>query len=189
MSVLPAGGTLNHDGSGEDVSAPGPGQGPLGNAMKYLAFLASALATITVPGTALADGLPMAPGLWKSTSTVTVSINSVEPAALAAQPETRISEACIPQSAKVLDARRLAGPGCEPSDVTRSGDDMSFVLVCQRADITLYGSMTASALAEGTQTHAQMVLTGRNADGNEMQIQADMVSERLGPCRNETPLP
>lgn len=150
--------------------------------MKCVAFGALFLIAGSICPTAGADGLPVAPGLWKSTSTILVSLDALEQASQEAVPDVRTVESCIANSAKILDAERLAGPGCVPSDVTRNGDGISFVLVCQRGDITLYGSMTALALADGTETRAQMILTGRSAEGREMQINANMVGERVGPC-------
>lgn len=150
--------------------------------MKCAALGALFLIAGSLCSAAGADGLPVVPGLWKSTSTIVVSLDALEPASQPPLPDVHTVESCIANSAKILDAERLAGPGCIPSDVTQTGDGISFVLVCQRGDITLYGSMTASALAGGNETRAQMVLTGRSAEGREMQVNANMVGERVGPC-------
>lgn len=129
---------------------------------------------------ASADGLPVTPGLWKSTSTILVSVDPTSPDGAA--PEITTSETCISRGSQVLGAEQLAGPGCSPSDITQNEDGISFVLVCKTPEATLYGTMTAMALSGGTQTEAHMTLTGRRADGREVAITADFSGERLGPC-------
>ncbi|MEM1151312.1 MAG: DUF3617 family protein [Pseudomonadota bacterium] len=151
--------------------------------MKPWGIGAMMLAALGLAAGASADGLSVAPGLWKSTSTIVVDLNALEKASLQTPTEVQTSESCLSNTAQVLNAQMLAGPECVPSDIRQSGDEMSFVLVCQRGDVTLYGSMTAQAFADGTETVAHMTLTGRSADGHEMQINAETVGERLGPCQ------
>jgi len=152
--------------------------------MKFRRFPVFLTALAFASGLAHGDGLPVTPGLWKSQSTVQISFVAPGQVAPTLEPEVRASQSCVSDASHVLDAGSLAGPGCEASDITTIKDGISFVLVCQRTDATLYGTMTAKALAGGSQTLAHMTLTGRSADGREMKIDAEMVGERLGPCEH-----
>ena len=152
--------------------------------MKLRRFPVYLTALACASGLAHGDGLPVTPGLWKSQSTVQISFVAPGQASPTPEPKVRASQSCVSDVSHVLDAGRLAGPGCEASDITTIKDGISFVLVCQRTDATLYGTMTAKTLAGGSQTLAQMTLTGRSADGREMKIDAELVGERLGPCEH-----
>jgi hypothetical protein len=128
------------------------------------------------------QGLAVAPGLWETASQITVTVAEEGAAAEEVLPREAISQACIRPGDMILEPIDLAGPDCTVSDVSLDTPEMSFVLMCQRGGVTFYGTMTAVADGTGTITEAHMMLTGRRADGREVQITADTQSHRTGPC-------
>lgn len=131
---------------------------------------------------ASAQGLSVLPGHWETTSKVDVSVSRGAEDLETLFPSEEKSESCIPSSHMVLQPLDFAGPGCSVSDVAIAGDEMSFVLVCERRDTTFYGTMTATSDGTGTQTQSRMRLAGRQPGGGEVTIAATTQSHRTGPC-------
>lgn len=146
---------------------------------KSVCFAALALGLSAAAG---ADGLNVTPGLWESTSEISVSLADEAAAETLLESRTEITQSCVTQQDHILDAIELAGPGCTVSDLWVEGPAMSFVLVCKHSEITFYGTMVASAAEDGRSTVAQMTLKGRRSDGQEIHIRADMAGTLRGPC-------
>lgn len=132
--------------------------------------LSLSLAVLCSPA-ALAETLPVTPGLWEVTSTRTHPFTG--------QPVTEVNQLCMKQSE--FDPRMLLEgmDGCQLTRQGRSGNTLEYAVQCSQdgATIDVEGTMQT----QGEQGQGVMTMRIQGA-GMNMEMESSWTSRRLGEC-------
>lgn len=129
------------------------------------------LIAFATTSTALAQGLPINPGLWETTVTRTDPMTG--------QPTTDSRQECV--KSNEFDPRSLMQDveGCEVTDQSISGDTLTFTMACNHDGGT--GTMQGQFQTDGETGTGQMSMSF-SFGGQTMNMESNSTSKRLGDC-------
>lgn len=130
-----------------------------------------ALTAFAATSTALAQGLPINPGLWETTATRTDPMTG--------QPTTDVRQECV--ESNEFDPRSLMQDveGCEVTDQSISGDTLTFTMACNQDGSS--GTIQGQFQTDGETGAGQMSMSF-TFEGQTMKMESSSTSKRLGDC-------
>ena len=138
--------------------------------MKKLSFLLAPIFT-AITAVALADALPINPGLWEIESTSTNPMTG--------QQETETETECIVESEYDPATMMEDQEGCQMNDSNLDGDTLTFSMSCEIQG----GQMTMNGVYESDGDSAQGTTTMQMSFGQQnMTSEGTWTANRIGDC-------
>ena len=140
--------------------------------MKKKMFALAMLAAFSAP--ALADGIPVEPGLWSITTTVNMPMLPA--------PQTMTVEECMTD--EILDMEDMSDedldPNCDYALNTLDGNTMSWSIDCPvDGGGQMHAEWTATSNGDSVEGQGKMTMS---MQGQTMNMDMSWVGERIGAC-------
>jgi hypothetical protein len=139
--------------------------------MKTGMSILAALAIVSAP--ALADGIPMEPGLWKVTTTANMPMMP--------QPQTMTVEECYEDDSFDMDDMSTGDmdPACTFAMNQVDGNTMSWSVDCPVEGGTMHAEWEATSAGDSVDGEGKMTM---NMMGQTMDMTMSWHGERVGDC-------
>lgn len=132
--------------------------------------IAIALGSFLIASVALADALPVKPGLWESTVTTTNPMTGTQ---------TQVNTECLKDEKWDPKSMLEDTEGCEIAESTLNGNTLSFTMTCNVQGAK--GTMKGNYSTQGDSGVGNMTIN-MSFGGQSMVIESSYTSRRLEDC-------